>query len=138
MANVLDDLAVHIGTLLPDETIFKGFMPDGADVADRLIALVMTEPGLEILDTMGTSIGTIGIERPIVQIFTRDASDDFQASFDLAVEVYQAIHNTVNTTINGTFYYMLEAIQYPYSISRDQNARWLSGFNLQVHKEPNS
>jgi len=136
MASVLNDMLTHIRAVTAGITIDGGFLPEGDNTT--AIAVVMTpEPGLANLDTMGTAIGTINIERPIVQIRSRGPQNDFPTANDNAWTIYRAVHNTVDATIDGTRYLMIEAIQTPYTLGSDENGRWIVGFSLQIYKEPN-
>lgn len=133
--SVLVDILAHIRAVELTLTYVGGYMPPDPDAVNVIMA---PDPGLENLETMGTSIGTITLERPIVQIRCRAGQHEFLTATQNAWLIYRAIHNTINATINGTRYLMIEAIQTPYTLGSDENGRWIVGFNLQITKEDNA
>ena len=135
MSTVLDDIVSHITANTSGLTIRAGFIPD---TPDTVITVMEPDPGLASLDTLGASVGVIKIERPILQIRSRAGQDDYETARVNAETVYKVLHNLVNTTIDSTRYLIIEALQPPFNLGRDQNGRWASGFNIQIHKEPNA
>ena len=133
--SVLQDILVHVNAETSGIAFVGGYLHESPDT---LVAVMNPETGLENIATMGVSIGTIGIERPIVQIRSRGSQNGFLVANDNAWIVYRAIHNTINATINGTLYLMIEATQTPYTLGADENGRWIVGFNLQIYKEANA
>jgi len=133
--SVLVDMLVHVRAVAGALVYVGGYLQE---TPDAIVAIMNPEPGLENLDTMGTSIGTINIERPIFQVRARAGQNDFLTSMQNAWTVYRAVHNTVDATINGTRYLMIEAVQTPYTLGADESGRWINGFSLQVYKEPNA
>lgn len=133
--SVLQDILTHVRAETSGITFVGGYLQDGDDT---VVAVMAPETGEENLETMGVSIGTITIERPIVHIRSRGTQNNFLVANDNAWIVYRAIHNTINATINGTRYLMIEAIQTPYTLGSDENGRWIVGFNLQIYKEANA
>jgi len=134
MATVLDDIAVHLqtqslGTI--GTNLFKGYMPDTPDVCVAIIELSGDNP----IDTMAPSLGTINIDRPALQILCRAGQDDYSAARVKAEAAYRALHNLVDTTVNGIRYLNIDATRPPAPIDRDENSRWVIGFEIDVWKE---
>ncbi len=137
MANVLDDLATHIAantSFVINTDLFKGSLPDTPDTCIILAEIIGDEP----VETMGRSLGSINIERPTIQILSRGAKNDYLTARTNAETVYRKVHNIVETDLSGTRYHLVEALQPPYNIDRDDNGRWLIGFNCNVWKAANA
>ncbi len=134
MAIVLDDIAVHLqtqglGTI--GSSLFKGYLPDEPDVCVAIVEISGDQP----IDTMGATLGTINVDRPALQILCRAAQDDYEAARVKAESAYRALHNLVDTTVNGIRYLNITANRPPAPIDRDENSRWVIGFEIDVWKE---
>lgn len=144
MAQVMDDIALYmqdtlgLGTIAatanPPIAISKGFMPSGPD---QQIALIETA-GEPPVDTLGTVAGRINIERPAIQFVCRGVPNNFAQPRQTAEDIFQALHGTPLTTINGTRYLAMEALSSPTPLGQDENGRWQVGVNFLFWKEPGS
>ena len=132
--SVLVDMLVHVRAVT-SLVFVGGYLPEDPDT---VIAVMAPDPGLENIETMGVTIGTITIERPVVEFRSRAAQNSFLTANNNAWTLYRAIHNTINSTINGTLYHMIEALETPYTFGSDENGRWVVGFRVQIHKEGNT
>ncbi len=137
MAIVLDDLGVYLaaqgeGTVGTD--LFLGSMPETPDTAVALIEVGGEAP----IDTFGTAAGTINVEKPQIQVLCRATQDDYSAARVKAESVYKNLHGLAGSTLNGTKYLSIDAVQAPFNLGRDANGRWISGFNIILWKLPNS
>lgn len=132
MAGLLADLGAYLvtnglGTLGTD--IHLGILRDSPDVATGLFEL----PGGLSLDTM-ESTGRPSIITPRLQVLTRAASEDYEASKARADAVWDLLTRVVNQTINGTYYVRIEATDTPAPLDRDDDKRVLFVANYRVHR----
>lgn len=137
MAVVLDDLGVYLaaqGEGTVGTNIFLGSMPDSPDDLVALIEVGGDPP----VDTFGAVAGNINVEKPQIQVQCRAAQDDYSSARVKAESVYKNLHGLAGATLNGTKYLSIDAVESPFNIGRDQNGRWLSGFNIILWKLPNA
>lgn len=132
---LLDDIADYlssggIGTVGTD--LFKGFMPETPDVA-----VVVVETGGRSPDrAMGAGPGgtTVAMEWPRVQVICRNTQFDYSAARSKAHDVFKLLEGMPTRTINGTAYFWGAAVQSPFPIGRDDDARVLIGCNYDIAK----
>ena len=137
MAIVLDDVATYlqtqgIGTI--GTNLFKGSLPDSPDALVALIEVGGDAP----IDVLSMAAGTIKVERPVIRVVARAGQDDYQAARTKAASAYQQLHGLTGQTLSGTRYLTIEARHPPFNLGRDENGRWLSGFDALCWKDPNA
>lgn len=71
---------------------------------------------------------------PRIQITSRAV--DYVDAEALAQAAFDAIGNLTGVVVGGVTYIRVEALQPPSQIGRDENGRWIFGFNLQVTRSP--
>ncbi len=99
---------------------------------------VIENPGEQPIDVLGaTSTANITLEQSGLQIVARGPLEDYSSARVKAESAYKALHGVTNSTINGTRYLSIEALQPPFVIELDENDRWIIGFNVSIIKEPN-
>lgn len=139
MATVVRDIVDFLTTNFPTETIRGGFLSDGADAPNRMVAVnepLGEEPPAETFVGKGRG-PKLNMELPNLQILCRDAPDSYENARQLADDVYQFLHNQVGITIGGTRYAVIEALQAPFNLGIDEQGRWIIGFNVRCWKRPN-
>jgi len=132
-------LLVDIGTYLAAQGVgtqgtdlFRGSLPDAPD----LCMAVVPTGGLGSIMTMTATLAGLAPERPRVQILTRSPVQDQPAGLARAELAYGKLHNARFTGVSGIRYLLLEALQKPHVVGRDENNRHLFSFNVQVWKDP--
>lgn len=97
-------------------------------------------PYITIIETGGTgptrvhNSASASTQRPSAQLVTRAASyEDARAKARLA---YLALDGVHNTTLSGTFYQSIDAIQEPTDIGLDGSGRVMLAFNIRAQKSP--
>lgn len=142
MTRLLDDLADHLaahlaGSLVVGRDIVKSGFSDlpidaaGTPAPDTQLAL-HAYPGLAPDQVMGPG-NPSPVVNPNVQVVARART--YVVASDLAQAAYDVLAPIVDTLINGTRYLRIEAIQEPFHIGNDQNARTLIACNYQVSRE---
>lgn len=126
----LDDLADFLSSGGITTPIYKGHLPALAGNA----ALVLYETGgLNTVQTMSSGPGAAStIERPRAQIVARDL--DGSVAFALASNAFNLLDGMRERVINGVRYLWAQAVQSPFYLDTDQNARTLIAFNIDVFK----
>ncbi len=134
---ILDELATYLvaNTTLTvggtTGTLTKAIMRDSQP--DTVASLFETG-GLPSRQAFSTGTNTdIVWERPSVQLLSRSLS--YQTARAAAEAVYQALDGLGETTMSGTRWGSVDAIQAPFSLGRDENERYLVSVNFQIHKE---
>lgn len=84
-------------------------------------------------DTMGATVGLVVAENAALVVQTR--SHDYTTAEARARLAWNALHKLGNVTLSGTRYLLVLARQAPFPIGRDDEGRWLIGFNCAVTKE---
>jgi len=120
-----------IGTLgsTSDYGIFLGIMPS----QPSKVVSIQETGGIEPYRRMTGTAGNVVAERPRIQIFIR--SDEYSTGREKANDAWKLIESLPEREINGTRYLYAEAVQSPFLIGRDDNARFLITFNVDVVKE---
>jgi len=116
-------LIEEIGQFIEDEglasqatDLFIGDMPQTAP--DTATAVVETA-GLTPL--FAHDINGVNLEQPSFQIYNRAVA--YSVARALAQSIFVALNKLVNTTLSGTIYPRVVAIQSPFSLGRDDNHR---------------
>jgi len=107
--------------------LFLGSTPDSPDACTTVREYAGEAPER----TLGPSTA---YEQPRIQIVCRAGKDDYAAARTKAEAVYKVI-DKAELTLSGVHYLRIEPLQSPFTIGRDENDRWLIGFNASVMKE---
>ena len=113
------------GTLGTD--LFLGALPDSPDTC----AALYEYPGEPPEGRLGTDRAW-SYETPHVQVRVRSTS--YAAGRTLIEQYYQKTARLVNREITGVYYVGADALQAPFSLSRDENNRWHFAFNMRIEK----
>ena len=128
MTSTVNDLATRlvsqgVGTLGTD--LFGGGLPSVPVNCLALIEYAGEEPRLK-------APGEVALdERPRVQVIARGKS--YRLAEEKARAAYEAIQCAM-TTINGTLYLRIDALQTPFYLKNDENGNTLFVFNVQVRR----
>jgi len=129
MVTLLEAAALGTG----GEDLLIGAMPPTPDVMT-----VITEAG-GLQPTHAFSDALPIIEYPRVQVRTRAAPDDYQASRERIEEIYQFfVQRGAETVSGGARYLRWVPIQMPFALGQDDNRRWVFAVNFEVWKEVSS
>lgn len=127
---LLDDVKDLLSTGGMTRPIYLGRTP--ALAADSTVSLFETG-GMSTLKTMSTGPGAAStVERPRVQIVCRDS--DYAVARTLAGICFNLVDGLRERTINGTRYLWMAAVQSPFYLDTDANARTRIAFNVDVMK----
>lgn len=108
---LLDDIATYlqtggVGTVGTD--LFKGELPPDPDNCVAIYEYAGQPPFV-----------SVDIDRPGLQVRVRNKGyAQARAKID---QIYLLLHALANTTINGTRYLIVRAVQSPFSMGRDSN-----------------
>ena len=137
MATPIREVVDFLSTNFPAETIRGGFMPDGEGVDDRIVAVVDIpgdEPPAETF--VGAGRGPkLNMEAPNFGIRCRTPKDCYEDARELAEDIYVFLHNQVAVTLSGTRYSLIQALQPPFNLGLDEQARWTVGFDIRCWKK---
>lgn len=135
MADVLDEIGAYLvaqlayvldGTTDDGKALYLQTMPDKPD---QVVALYLP-PGAAPAYTMGP---TVAYENPHVQVLGRSKPFEADVIFDRLRAIYRLL-DTAEVTLSGTRYLVIEPVDSPGLIDRDDAERVTMGFNLQVQK----
>lgn len=132
MANVLDDLAVRIATVVSGTVgtdVFKSTLPA---LPDACVAVVETG-GLSPTRAFGTA--GVQYERPGVQVLVRGAVEDYETARTTAQTLWENLATIETEDLSGTRYYLSENLQEPYPLKVDEQDRPTIGFNMIFTKD---
>lgn len=125
----LEDLGGYLDTQLAGLTLgtnfFYSLLPETVDNCVALYENSGAPPNF----TMGSN-NLPKLERPQVQALIRNTS--YTTGRDLAENVYRALTQISNQTINSNSYLRVEALGVPSVIERDTNRRVLFSVNFDV------
>jgi hypothetical protein len=125
----LEDLGGYLDTQLAGLTLgtnfFYSLLPETVDNCVALYENSGAPPNF----TMGSN-NLPKLERPQVQALIRNTS--YTTGRDLAENVYRALTQVSNQTINSNSYLRVEALGVPSVIERDTNRRVLFSVNFDV------
>jgi hypothetical protein len=120
------DIATYISTstlgLTAGTNVFAIPFPESTAVADRAVC-VIEYPGEAPEHAAGASLSAPLYERPRFQVVVRDATSAAQACRDLAESVYRLLDGLADTTLSGTRYMQVRALQSPFYLSIDGQHR---------------
>ena len=119
IAEYLEDQSV--GTVGTD--IFVGFMPDTPDTC------------IGVYEYAGMPPDVVAEEYELAGIQVKVRADAQEDAYDLAYDCLKALHMVKTTTIEGVYYYLIEALGSPNQIGRDKNARAQFTINFRAMKE---
>ena len=132
---LLDDLADYLstqgyGTVCSsgDYSIYVGRAPE---VPARCIAL-FEYGGLPAVHTMSSTPGQASPEQPRMQVLVR--SPNYSSGRTKINNIFKALDQLSNTTINGCTYYYIEAVSSPIEQPRDRNENAVFVVNFQIMK----
>lgn len=135
---LLDEVAKYladngVGTVGAD--IFKSYSPD----APNAMLCVYEYGGSIPQDTFGNSTCSYAVwENPSIQIVCR--STDYQIARNKCEDAFRLLHGVSNVVLkpsssaSGTFYLRINALQSPFRMGVDENARNLVVCNFRVMK----
>ena len=114
-----------VGTLGTD--LFTGLLPDAPDAAVAIIEYGGTAP----THTLGG--GTAKYEQPRVQVVARATT--YSAARSKIETIYKLLQAVSNASLSSVRYLSIEAVQSPFLLTRDENARAVLACNFQIVKE---
>jgi hypothetical protein len=135
MANVLDDLATRIATVISGSVgtdVFKSILPPAPDA----VVSLFESGGLAPEKRFGTK--GIEWERPAIQIVARGAPDDYATPRATLQTVFESLAEIETEDLSGTRYYLSEPLQQPFALDRDAQSRPSIAFNILLTKDKNS
>ena len=131
---LLLDVATYLDTQVASLTLgtnlFMGNMPD-APIESVAMYEYTSGPPVETLGGADTAM-----ETPRLQIIVR--SGDYAAGRDLIEDVWKALRNVANTTLSGTRYQRIAALDSPNFLQRDSNYRPMFVCNFEIMKVPDA
>ncbi len=122
---LLDDIADYL-TTGGMGTVTKDFLPDSPST-------VITVYGTGGQAPTYTMSGRHVLEQPRIQVVCR--AESLQAAHQSAKGVYELLSGVRNRTINSVLYHWIEAVQEPFLLGRDGNARFTVACNYDVKKD---
>lgn len=135
MANVLDDLATRVATVISGTVgtnVFKSTQPPSPDACVSLIETGGLPPT--------RAFGTAGIqyERPGIQFLIRGAPNDYQTARTTAQTLFENLATIETEDLSGTRYYLSENLQEPSPLDVDAQERPTIVFNMIFTKDKNA
>lgn len=125
-----EDLRTHLATHGLATDVYVGGLVDRPDEQ----AALLEYPGAPPENRMSSALGASRIERPRVQVLARGTT--YASARARAEALLAKLHWLQNTTLNGTRYLLVEALQRPpFHLRTDANERVIFAFNLQVVRE---
>lgn len=127
--SVLDDISdvLSSGGITP--SIYKSVLPS---TPDSVLALFETG-GPAPIHAMAKGPGTAVVERPHVQVLSRDTRADTARHI---AQQATALLDALERTVNGVRYLSVYAIQSPFFMQRDETGRVLYAVNFEVLRVP--
>lgn len=122
---LLDDLSDYLSSGGMG-TVYKDYLPTTPDTVTTVYGTGGQAPTY-------TMAAPHVLEQPRVQIVCRAAS--LQTAHQNAKGVYELLSGLRNRTINGVVYRWVEAVQEPFTLGRDQNARFTVACNYDIKKD---
>ena len=127
----LDEIGTYLETQGVGTQATDLFLRSAPDTPDACVA-VLEYGGAPPVPKMGNTPGAVILERPRIQVRARAAT--YTAAETKAKAAWSALHWFVGT-LSGTVYYKIEALQSPFLLERDENNRFIVGFNCQIEKD---
>jgi hypothetical protein len=139
IATYLASTGVNLGLEMGSTgNLFKVPLPESAP--DAAVGLI-EYPGRESVRAMGASLSSPVFERPKFQVTVRDTHENFETARTLATSIYNNLDGLADTTLSGTRYAYVRAIQTPFLMgpgegkAEDSNERPRFLCNYEVEKE---
>lgn len=122
---LLDDLSDYLssGGL---GTVYRDYLPTDPDT-------VLTVYGTGGQAPTYTMAAPHALEQPRVQIVSRAMS--LETAHQRAKSAYELLSGLRNRDINGVRYHWIEAVQEPFLLGRDENARFTVACNFDIKKD---
>jgi hypothetical protein len=131
---LLHDVATYLDTQVASLTLgtnlFMGNMPD-TPVESVAMYEYTAGPPIETLGGADTAM-----ETPRVQVIVR--SSDYATGRALIESIWKALRNVANTTLSGTRYQRIAAVDSPTFMQRDANYRPMFVCNFEIMKVPDA
>ena len=122
---MLDDIATYLdGNGLG--TVHRDFSPPSPDT---VVTIYGTGGQAPVYTMRNPHI----LERPRVQVVCRSLS--LQTAHSNAKSAYELLSGVRNRTINNVLYHWIEAVQEPFLLGKDQNARFTVACNYDITKD---
>jgi len=123
--SVTEDIAIYLasqGLGTRGTTIFRGYLPP------------QPVECLGVFAIGGTTAELVGnIDHPSIQILVRALTYD--TAEEKAYDIFNTLHALTETTINGSRYLLVEALQDPISLGQDENGYYLFSINFRIMRE---
>ena len=139
---ILDDIATllssgGIGTLgsTGDYGIYLGALPPVGTGPEKAVAVYETGGVGPTLAMSGVVGGGITAEHPRIQVVVRTGPFAYSTGRQKVQDVVRTLHNVGARTVNGVSYFWINAVQSPFSLSRDEQNRELFAVNFDVCKQ---
>jgi hypothetical protein len=132
---VLADLATFLQTQglgTPASTILAGTIPEDVAGAPDEVMYLLETPGLapeHVHDIIGPAV-----EQPVIQIRIRGRPYGYEAARAKAQQAFVALDSLVNTTLSGTAYRQVMALQSPFLLQVDDWHRPHIVFHVRCQK----
>ena len=115
LIDVATYLDAQLSTLTVGSNLFVGRMPESPDTCVTLFEYGGASP----TDTLGGGLPVM--ENPRIQVMTRGAT--YAATETMARSVWTVLEAIQNSTLSGTRYQRMSAIQGPFPLERDTQDR---------------
>ena len=122
--DMLEDSSVGVGSLVFATNLFIGTMPELPDLC----------VGLYDTGGLGGDEAQSGTWYPTFQVRVRGAVGGYQAGYELAQSIRDALHQLTNQTFNGTRYIYIFASGDILYIGKDDKDRPLFSINFRTAK----
>ena len=125
---LLDDIADYLTSGSVASTIYAGHMPAVPDAA----VCVYETGGVAPVHGMGNVPGRAKFERPRIQVVSRGEALGYQDARATAQAAFLLLDGMPQREINGTRYLWGAAVQSPFLMGMDEQARPLIAFNVDI------
>lgn len=126
---LMDDMADLLSSGTTSTSISKDYMPTTPDTCLAIYGY----GGLAPTHGMAGGPGLALLEEPRIQIVARSLS--LQSAHQDARSAYKVLNGLRKRTINGMTYHWVSAIQEPFLLERDTNARFSVACNYEIKKD---
>lgn len=126
---LLDEIASYLasqGVGTEGVDLFKSLMPDEPSNCVALYDYGGSPPAM----TLGA--GAAQWEEPRIQVVARATT--YSAARTKIGDVFTVLHSLLNTTLSGTLYISIEAVQSPFLLDRDESGRVRCACNFHIRK----
>jgi len=129
MALLLTDMDDYLTTSGVTTAIYRGRQPSDPST----VVTIYETGGSPPVHGMGGSPGTALAEQPSIQVVTRSTS--YSTARTTADQCFDLLDGLYQTTINGTRYLYVEALQSPFMLERDDQERTRIACNYRIVKD---